>query len=169
VVTDSMAPTAPRGSLAVITPTAPRSIVAGDVIAFRDPENTTNVILHRVAAVGGDDASPIFTTQGDGNERRDPWQVAYPAVTGELRWSVPKLGQIVRLIRPPFGVLLLVVAPALVLVAVETSKRRGRAAMTLRTSPEWVYRGDPPRPVLSLITPRAERAGPSPDIQVARR
>ena len=83
VLSNSMAPNMPKGSLAIVTPTPAAAIGAGDVIVFTAPDESRRPVIHRVthrygpeAAGTVEDWSPdklFLTTAGDNNPGPDPW------------------------------------------------------------------------------------------------
>lgn len=112
VLSDSMAPTMPVGSLAVVRPTMPTTdddatsltpeqvdavndvagIRVGDVIVFVPEEGGTRAVIHRVVGVSvSQDGSRVFTTQGDNNSGVDD-PVPGHQVRAVLWYHLPWLG-----------------------------------------------------------------------------
>ncbi|MDR1927675.1 MAG: signal peptidase I [Oscillospiraceae bacterium] len=90
VLTGSMEPDLPVGSLLVIVPVAPEKIGIGDDVAYYlagAAEKT--VVTHRV--VGIDTARRMLATKGVANTSTDP-PVPYEDVTGVVRLRIPWLG-----------------------------------------------------------------------------
>lgn len=85
VLSNSMAPGMPVGSLAVTQPVAREDAAVGDVIVFTAPVGPAIRVIHRVITVYGpeyadriDGWSPdllVMETQGDNNPSPDPWIV----------------------------------------------------------------------------------------------
>ncbi|NQX12596.1 signal peptidase I [Microbacteriaceae bacterium VKM Ac-2855] len=83
VLSNSMAPQMPTGSLAVTVPVAQTEIAAGDVIVFTDPDDPSKRVIHRVESLyPADEAAQLvgwqpgmiaLHTRGDNNESADPW------------------------------------------------------------------------------------------------
>ncbi|MBO0985224.1 signal peptidase I [Rathayibacter sp. SD072] len=83
VLSNSMAPGMPVGSLAVTMPAAQSEIRAGDVVVFTDPTASSRRVIHRVTSVYSEeeaaqlrdhDAGELaLTTKGDNNAAADPW------------------------------------------------------------------------------------------------
>ena len=73
VLSGSMGPTFSPGDLILVRPEPMRDVRVGQVISFRVPTGAHQVETHRVMKLvrGGD--HPIVQTQGDANDRRDPW------------------------------------------------------------------------------------------------
>lgn len=124
VLTGSMAPGLPRGSLVLTTPVGVDQVRPGMVLAFRPPPpyDTGRAVMHRVRAAtpGGPGAPLVVTTRGDANPTDDPWRLALTpgAQLGQQRLAAPLLGHVLaggRHSAVPLaaGALLLAVAGAL--------------------------------------------------------
>lgn len=93
VLTGSMRPTYPPGTLIVVKPQDTASIKAGDVITYQLRSGQADVVTHRVIEVTkGPDGQPGFFTQGDANTVADEPLVRSVQVRGVLWYSVPYLG-----------------------------------------------------------------------------
>lgn len=131
VLTGSMTPYAPAGSLVVTVPVPGEDVAVGDVVAFRPPApfevSGGHPILHRVAGLTGDGGTLAMTTQGDANPTADPWQVSLAGTDlGRTVVVVPWVG---RLLAGGAGaVLALVAGGALLLGGVGALRRERRAA-----------------------------------------
>lgn len=88
VVSGSMQPKIPIGSLILVKPVGPETIKEGDVIAFQSEES---VITHRV--VTNKVVEGKFTTKGDANAGEDMNDVPYAAVIGKVTFHCPLLGE----------------------------------------------------------------------------
>ncbi len=98
VLTGSMAPSAPAGSLVLTVPVAGEDVAVGDVLAFRPPAPYEVVdgrpVLHRVAEVDADAEQPWMRTRGDANAQADPWHVSLHGVDlGRAVLVVPYAGR----------------------------------------------------------------------------
>ena len=90
VVSGSMEPEIPVGSLLYIQKEEPEGIEAGEVIAFYGAAESGAIITHRVVenrVVMGE-----LITKGDANEREDVRPVAYGNVIGKVVLSLPGVG-----------------------------------------------------------------------------
>jgi signal peptidase len=88
VLTGSMAPVLPVGSMVVIVPADFAEIQIGDDITFVRDKNLT-VVTHRV--IQKNEANQSFTTQGLNNNSPDP-PVSAKNVLGVVRYNVPIIG-----------------------------------------------------------------------------
>lgn len=103
VLSNSMAPGMPKGSLAVAVPLDREAVSAGDVVIFTAPVGPDRRVIHRVTNVlDGEEAATIvdwspsrlyMETKGDNNPAADPWIVT---ISDDYLWSetmvVPSLG-----------------------------------------------------------------------------
>ncbi len=106
VLSPSMTPTFPVGTLVVIRPRPVEAIRIGDVVSFtdRDPATgSTRTVTHRVVGV---DPGPQFRTKGDANAAQDPDAVQATEVRGVEWYSVPKVGAWGSQVRSGPGLLL---------------------------------------------------------------
>jgi signal peptidase len=103
VLSNSMAPGMPVGSLAITAPTARTDVAVGDVVVFTAPVGPRVRVIHRVTRVfGPEDAAVLdgwspdrlaMQTKGDNNPAGDPWIVTIGDDTVWERTSVvPLLG-----------------------------------------------------------------------------
>ncbi|WP_157981701.1 signal peptidase I [Protaetiibacter intestinalis] len=93
VLTSSMEPTLPPGTLIVTRPVEPSDIRIGDVVTYQLHSGEATVVTHRVIAVsktaGGEYS---FTFQGDNNSQPDPDEIREVQIQGRLWYSVPYIG-----------------------------------------------------------------------------
>jgi signal peptidase len=95
VLTGSMEPRLPPGTLVVVKPVAAEDVVIGDVITFQLESGRSAVVTHRVIGVRpGVDGEPEFITQGDANAVPDADPVRAVQVRGRLWYAVPNLGRV---------------------------------------------------------------------------
>ncbi len=104
VLTASMRPGMPEGSVAVITPERPDQVRVGQVVTYQVPVGDRRIVSHRVVAVveGEGTAHPVIQTQGDANNAPDPWlaRIDDPTVW-RARFAVPGLGRLISRVRSP--------------------------------------------------------------------
>ena len=117
VTSGSMEPQLLTGSLVVTRPVESDSIVVGDMITFRPSTVGENMITHRVIGVGH--SSPLyFQTKGDANDYRDPFTVPAQNLIGKICFDVPYFGYITEFLKTPFGFVLGLVVPTLIIIVV---------------------------------------------------
>jgi signal peptidase len=134
VLTSSMRPGLPPGTLVVVRPTDPARIDVGSVITYQLRSNEPGVVTHRVVGTSvAADGTRVFRTRGDANTVRDPAWVRPVQVRGALWYSIPYLGYLNSALSPlhrqqivnALAIPLLGYALWLFLVAAR-AKRRGR-------------------------------------------
>lgn len=93
ILTSSMEPKYPPGTLVVVKPRPAEEIGVGTVVTYQLESGQKAVATHRVVSVSyGATGEPIFTTQGDANDGVDRDPVKPVQIKGALWYSVPKLG-----------------------------------------------------------------------------
>ncbi len=114
ILTSSMEPHMPPGTLVVVRPVDPSEISVGTVITYQLESGRPTVVTHRVTAVGIDATGELrFTTQGDANSVADAAPVRPVQVRGERWYAVPQLGRLNTLLTGHERQLLVYVAAAL--------------------------------------------------------
>jgi signal peptidase len=134
VLTGSMEPTLPPGTLVIVKPTAPQDIRLGDVLTYQIRPGKPEVVSHRVVEVRSiSDGSVEFLTKGDNNGAVDPAPVTAAQIKGTIWYSVPWVGwasiavggKLSGLLVPIAGIGLLGYAGALIFSALFGKKKRG--------------------------------------------
>lgn len=93
VLTGSMTPTYPPGTLIIVRPVDAAAITVGMPIAYQLESGRDIVVTHRVVSITtGSDGSRRFTTKGDANAVPDAKPVRPVQVRGEVWYSIPLLG-----------------------------------------------------------------------------
>ena len=92
VVSGSMEPSIPTGSLVYVRQTEPEEVEEKDVIAFYSASDTGAVITHRV--MNNQVVSGRFITKGDANRSVDVTPVAFDRLIGEVVFQIPMLGNL---------------------------------------------------------------------------
>ena len=92
VLTGSMRPGLPPGTLIVVRPVDPKEIRTGDVVTYQLASGEPDVVTHRVVGVsataGGEQR---FTLRGDANNTNDA-PILPEQIRGSLWYSLPLLG-----------------------------------------------------------------------------
>ena len=96
VVSGSMEPAIPTGSLVYVKYIQPEEIQTEDVIAFYGTDADGSIVTHRV--VSNSAAMGNFITKGDANSDNDMNPIPYANYIGKVQLSVPKLGGIFQTI-----------------------------------------------------------------------
>ena len=102
VLTGSMAPALPVGSM-VITRSVPAADIApGDVITFQPP-GRSYLVTHRVAGVVVDVAGMAFVTRGDANSAQDSWRLPINGRFARVAFDIPLVGMLRSALATPTG------------------------------------------------------------------
>jgi signal peptidase len=102
MLSGSMVPTYPVGSVLIDVPERPSDLRVGQVITFQVPTGDHRVESHRVFKVVSGGAYPVIQTKGDANPAPDPWTVQVQDTTvWRVRAVVPGLGRVIVGLRHP--------------------------------------------------------------------
>lgn len=94
VLTGSMTPEIPVGSIVVVRPVDPGSLQAGDVATYQPEPGKASYITHRIIDVDESSTPTTFTFKGDANRGPDLDPVAAGQIRGQVWFHVPYLGTI---------------------------------------------------------------------------
>lgn len=137
VLTSSMEPKFPPGTLVVIKPIDVKDINLGDVITYQIESGKPAVVTHRVTGIttaGNGDLE--FTTKGDNNDVADPKIVMPVQIQGKLWYAVPWIGYVANFVNgdarawfvPLVAVILFLYAGFMIASGIFTAVRKRRAA-----------------------------------------
>ncbi len=101
VLTGSMEPNYPVGSLIFVKEIAPDQLEVGDVITYRLDSDT--VVTHRIVEI--DKEAQTVTTKGDANSSNDGSPVPYSEIVGKAHFKIPYLGYVSMNIKTPKGIM----------------------------------------------------------------
>lgn len=120
VLTGSMSPAYPAGTLVVVRPVDLEDVRVGDVVTYQLRSGEPAVATHRVVGVGWTpDGEKVLTTRGDANSVTDAEPVRSVQLRGEVWYAVPWIGHLNVLMSPDQHLLLVrLAAGALFLYAV---------------------------------------------------
>lgn len=136
VLTGSMTPEIPVGSVVLVRPVDPAMLQVGDVITYQAKPGVEVYVTHRIREIHTGTSPATLTTKGDANPGDDQDPVPVTAVRGEVVLTVPYLGTVRETIGVgPAGLLLAIlglVGYALAqLVSAMKDKRSTRRASQL--------------------------------------
>lgn len=101
VLSGSMEPEMPVGSLIYVREGGPEEVKEDDVIAFYGSLEDSGIITHRVTK--NNVVSGTFQTKGDANEQEDPLPVSYDNYIGKVTLTVPRMGKILTVMASIYG------------------------------------------------------------------
>lgn len=99
VLTGSMEPEIPVGSMVYVEPVEPESLAEGDVVTFVQADGDT--LTHRV--VKNRTVEGTLVTKGDANEEEDMDPVPYERVVGKVGLTLPNAGEVLGYISSDVG------------------------------------------------------------------
>ena len=114
VISGSMEPKYPVGSLIYVKDVDAYSIEVDDVITFVLPDKTP--ATHRVVRI--DEDNQLFYTKGDANEAEDGAPVHFKNLIGKPIFKIPLLGYVAHYIQHPPGMYVAIAAGAVLLILV---------------------------------------------------
>ena len=114
VVSGSMEPEYPVGSLIYVKDINPSEIEVNDVITYVLPSETPST--HRVVRI--DEENQLFYTKGDANETEDGAPVHFKNLIGTPVFKIPYLGYVAYYIQHPPGMYIAIAAGAVLLILV---------------------------------------------------
>ena len=117
VLSGSMEPNIPVGSLIYVQDKNPADLKAGDVITYMASEKT--VVTHRIVEVVPDENDPSvlrFRTKGDANNTEDGGLVHSNNILGKQVFHIPLLGYVSNYIQSPPGMYVAIGVGAVILL-----------------------------------------------------
>jgi signal peptidase len=113
VLSGSMAPTIPVGSMIFDREVDASELAPGDVVTFHPPGHGDKLVSHRVVRIEEKENGRFLVTRGDANGVTDDWRI--PAQGRGLRYEfhVPYLGYVVGGLLTPAGRLIALTLAAL--------------------------------------------------------
>lgn len=115
------------GDLIVVKNVNPENLVEGDVIAFRDAQNT--VTTHRIIDLVEDNNTTYFVTKGDNNSSQDQNLVEYDDVEGLYSFRIPGVGTVLNSLASPMVIAIIVLGITIIFILgfyVSTKKQRDK-------------------------------------------
>ena len=114
VLSGSMEPAIHTGSVVVIKPASNYKV--GDVITFGQNTKTELPTTHRIAEIKAVEGNMVYKTKGDANNTEDSTETPQKEVIGKVLFSIPWLGYVVDFVKKPFGLMIVIVIPAVIIV-----------------------------------------------------
>lgn len=95
VLTSSMIPKFPPGTLVVDVPVKTDELRIGDVATYQIVSGKPGVITHRIIAIhNASNGSRTFQFKGDNNSQPDPEEISAEQVQGRVWYSLPYVGYV---------------------------------------------------------------------------
>ena len=163
MLSGSMRPTAPQGSLLIDVAEPTSALKPGQVISFHAPVPGHPVVSHRVIEVQHRDGQILVRTKGDANSAADPWLAEVHGNTvWRMRAALPGVGTAVRAVRTPsLRWLMLYGVPGVLLAWLLVAVWRRPASAAEGGDSSWVY-PDEPGPASPPLRPSARVSASAP-------
>ena len=137
ILTTSMEPGMPPGTLIIVKPADPQAIQIGDVVTYQIKSGEPEVITHRVIQIvqSTADGERRFITQGDNNGSPDG-EIRPEQIRGIVWYAVPWIGYVNNMVNgdsrgviiPIIAILLFGYAGWMVVSSILNGRRKKRAA-----------------------------------------
>ncbi len=99
VLSGSMRPTFPPGSVLLSEPVPVADLRVGDVITYSIPVQDHRIVTHRVVRIV---SQGVVQTKGDANRAVDPWVARLAGTTAwRVRGAIPGLGYLINALSRP--------------------------------------------------------------------
>ena len=117
VLSGSMEPVLGTGDISVVRSIAPLDARPGDIVTFRDPDNSARLITHRVGSMRVQGDAVVFVTRGDANNVSERWRVPADGEIARIVYRIPELGWVLTYARAQ-GLFVALLGAALALLLV---------------------------------------------------
>ena len=119
IITESMVPTIKVNDAVIVKRSSAEELEIGDIITFKSADERFKdmTITHRI--VGEQNISSgdlVYRTKGDNNRIEDAALVTQNSIYGRVILKLPKIGYVSRFLKTPFGFLLFVIFPLVLVV-----------------------------------------------------
>jgi signal peptidase len=142
VLTSSMIPHFPPGTLVIDRPVNPADLRVGDVATYQIVSGQPGVITHRIISISSStDGTRSFQFKGDNNSVPDGEEVTQDQIQGEVWYSIPLIGYVNNAVNGPSRSAIIPVVAALLFAyagytiasaVLGSGKKRKRAALAAR-------------------------------------
>lgn len=110
VESNSMSPLFEKDDLIFSKPINEEEVKIGDIISFENIYSSKRqIVTHRVNKIIIEDGVKKYITKGDANDFTDYYSLDGKCILGKYQSKIPKLGALIKLIRQPMTLILLVI------------------------------------------------------------
>ena len=144
VLTGSMEPKIPKGSVVINQWADQKNLEVGDVITYQHPADKKIVyITHRIVKIDKTGLLWRFETKGDANPASDFGLVTQAGTEGKVILTIPFIGYLIEFFKTPIGFILLIALPLLIFIVRQTrdvlemwKKRETPPTLVVETKPK---------------------------------
>ena len=140
VQSGSMEPSIMMGD--VVITTKAKQYRQEDVVTFLNRDGRT--ITHRILENKEINNSTLLVTKGDANRSKDRDEISPSQILGKVALVIPKLGFVIAFSRTPFGLLILVILPAGIIVFDEVKDIFKATSKKNKKENPIIKKGEPP-------------------------
>jgi signal peptidase I len=115
ILSGSMEPTLMVGDMVVDRRVRASAIRPGDIVTFRDPDDDSRLLTHRVIRYRVRNSTAYVMTKGDANHGVEHWSIPLEGTVGRVEFRLPRLGYALMRMGGRAGRLALIAIPALLL------------------------------------------------------
>ena len=115
ILSGSMEPTLRVGDLVIDRRIEAREARPGDIVTFRDPDDPSRLLTHRIFRYHVQGGRAYIVTKGDANTGVEKWSIPLHGTVGRVEFDIPKLGYATMHASGRFGRLALIAVPAFLL------------------------------------------------------
>ena len=119
VMSGSMEPTLDVGDVVLERHASPTDVRIGDIVTFRDPDDDSVLITHRIRSIRIHDGVADVITKGDANNTVERWSIPTSGTVGVVRADVPRVGFALAWAATRTGRIALVAIPGVLLGLLE--------------------------------------------------
>jgi signal peptidase len=134
---DAMSPSIRSGALLLDRSIRAADAKAGDVVTFRDPNDSSRFITSRVVDVKKVAGVALFTTRGDASAISQEWSVPTSGRINRVSIHVARLGSLVAWLRTGAGLITLALTPLGLMLLVSLLRERDPAWESPREDSFW--------------------------------
>lgn len=117
VLTGSMEPKIPKGSVVINQWTDQKNLKVDDIITYQHPsDKKINYITHRIVKIDKTGLLWRFETKGDANPASDFGLVTQAGTEGKAILIIPLIGYLIEFFKTPVGFILLIALPLLIFI-----------------------------------------------------
>lgn len=116
VLTPSMTPEIPVGSMVIVKMIEPSELKVGDIVTYSTSIDGSTVLTHRVSRVMGSGDTLSFMTKGDANLVEDMNPVYPSQVIGRVNLVVPYLGSVMTYIQANLTLVILSIIALIIIL-----------------------------------------------------
>lgn len=121
VLTGSMEPKIPKGSVVINQWADQKNLKVGDVITYRHPSDSKIMyVTHRIVKIDKTGLLWRFETKGDANPASDFGLITQAGTEGKVILMIPLIGYLIEFFKSPVGFIVLIALPLLIFIVQQT-------------------------------------------------